>query len=179
MRGNGKDVLILNRDKVCAIGSETAKSLIGIGINADYVPSQYYAEAIIKHFDSLEFKNNSALILRAKKARNVLPQGLRDIGMPVKVIDLYDTLIDDQTKLLVKEAFKEKIDWVTFTSSSTVENFIKLLGKGYRKNLSGVKLASIGPITSQTLRKFGLKPHAEAKVYTIDGLVEAITAYSG
>ncbi|MDP1854039.1 MAG: uroporphyrinogen-III C-methyltransferase [Candidatus Omnitrophota bacterium] len=174
LQRNKKDARILNTAKVCAIGSETAKSLRGIGINADYVPSQYYAEAIIKHFDSLEFKNNSALILRAKKARNVLAQGLRDIGMPVKVIDLYDTLIDDQTKLLVKEAFKEKIDWVTFTSSSTVENFIKLLGKGYQKSLSGIKLASIGPITSQTLRKFGLKPHVEAKVYTIEGLVDAI-----
>lgn len=169
-----KDVRMLNTAKVCAIGSETAKSLRAIGINADYVPSQYYAEALIKHFDSLEFKNCSALILRAKKARDILPQGLRDIGMPVKVISLYDTIIDDQTKLLVKEAFKERIDWVTFTSSSTVENFIKLLGKGYQKSLSGIKLASIGPITSQTLTKFGLKPHAEAGVYTIEGLVEAI-----
>lgn len=169
-----KDVRLLNISKVCAIGSETAKSLRTIGINPDYVPPQYYAEAIVKHFDSIEFKNCSALLLRAKKARDILPQGLRDIGIPVKVIDLYDTLIDNQTKLLVKEAFKERVDWVTFTSSSTVENFIKLLGKGYKKNLSGVKLASIGPITSRRLAKFGLKPSVEAKVYTIEGLAEAI-----
>ena len=169
-----KDVRILSTAKVCAIGSETAKSLRVIGINPDYIPSQYYAEAIIKHFDSLEFKNNSALILRAKKARDILPQGLRETGMAVKVIDLYDTCIDTDTKVLVKDVFKEKIDWVTFTSSSTVENFIKLLGKDYRRKLKGVKLASIGPITSGTLRKFGLKPSIEAKVYTIDGLVDAV-----
>ena len=169
-----KDVRILSTAKVCAIGSETAKSLRVIGVNPDYIPSQYYAEAIIKHFDSLEFKNNSALILRAKKARDILPQGLRETGMAVKVIDLYDTCIDTDTKVLIKDVFKEKIDWVTFTSSSTVENFIKLLGKDYRRKLKGVKLASIGPVTSATLRNLGLKPSAEAKVYTIEGLVDAI-----
>lgn len=174
-----KDARLLGNAKVCAIGSETAKSLRGIGINPDYVPPQYYAEAIIKHFDNIEFKNNSALILRAKKARDILPQGLAETGMAVRVIDLYDTIIDNQTKVLVKEAFREKIDWVIFTSSSCVENFIKLLGKAYRKKLKTVKLASIGPITSQALAKFDLTPTVEAKAYTIDGLVEAIAAYSG
>lgn len=169
-----KGIRMLNTAKVCAIGSETAKSLRAIGVNPDYVPSQYYAEAIIKHFESIEFKNCSALILRAKKARDILPQGLADAGMAVKVIDLYDTCIDSDTKSLVKEAFGEKIDWVTFTSSSTVENFIKLLGKDYRKKLKNVKLASIGPITSATLRNLGLKPSVEAKVYTIEGLVKAM-----
>ncbi len=166
-----KDARVLCCSKVCAIGSETAKSLEGIGIKADYVPDKFVAEAIVKGFRS---KKGSALILRARKARDILPQGLRRTGMQVMVADLYDTCVDSGAKALLKEAFRERIDWVTFTSSSTVENFIKLLGKDYRKKLKGVKLASIGPVTSQTLKKFGLKPAVEAKVYTIDGLVEAM-----
>ncbi|PIQ89563.1 MAG: uroporphyrinogen-III C-methyltransferase [Candidatus Omnitrophica bacterium CG11_big_fil_rev_8_21_14_0_20_42_13] len=174
-----KDTRLLSQVKICAIGSETAKSLNKIGIKPDYVPNRFYAEEIIKHFESARFRNLRALILRAKKARDVLPQGLRDAGMLVKIIDLYDTCIDEEAKSLVKKAFGEKVDWVTFTSSSTVENFIKLLGNDYRKKLIKVKLASIGPITSQALRRFGLKPHAEAKVYTIDGLIEAIVKSRG
>jgi len=75
----------------------------------------------------------------------------------------------------LRQALKGGVDFITFTSSSTVENFVKLLGRDYRKKLSGVKFASIGPVTTSTLRKFGLKADIEAKVYTIEGLVRALT----
>jgi len=121
---------------------------------------------------------SSALILRAKKARDILPEGLKEAGFEVKIIDLYDTVIPEEGAAALKQALKAKIDFVTFTSSSTVENFIKLIGRDYKHKLSGVKFASIGPITSGTLRKFGLKADVEAKVYTIEGLVKAIANLS-
>lgn len=173
----GKDSRIFGNAKVCAIGSETGKSLQAIGIKPDYLPGQFVAEAVIRHFKKIDFKNilkPRALILRAKQARDVLPVGLKKAGFEVKVIDLYKTGLPKESSLSLKQAFKEKIDFVTFTSSSTAENFIKLIGKDYKRKLLGVKIASIGPVTSGTLKKFGLKIYAQAKKYTIEGLVEAI-----
>ncbi len=176
----GKDTRILGKAKICAIGSETAKSLRGIGIRADYVPSEFVAEAVVKHFKNLKVNDTQApraLILRAKKARDILPEGLKGAGVNVRIIDLYDTVVPKESASLLKDAMKETVDYVTFTSSSTVENFIGLSGKDYRQKLSGVKFASIGPVTSGTLKKFGLKADIEAKVYTIEGLVNAMVKH--
>jgi uroporphyrinogen III methyltransferase/synthase len=179
----GIDSRIFGKAKVCAIGSETAKSLRCVGIRPDYVPSEFVAEAIVKHFKKLSLRGRQwrtkqseqrALILRAKKARDILPQGLKAAGFNVKIIDLYDTAVPKESAALLKDAMKERVDYVTFTSSSTVENFIALLGNDYQQKLSGIKFASIGQVTSGTLKKFGLKADVEAKVYTIEGLVEAV-----
>ena len=169
-----KDSRILGKVKVCAIGSETAKRLKQIGIKADYVPPDYVAESILKYFKGAGFKGKKVLILGAKQARDFLPKGLKAQGLIVEKIDLYDTCMPKESKLILKQVFKQNIDMVTFTSSSTVVNFIKLLGKNYKKILKGIKLASIGPITSKTIRKYGLRPNMQAKVYTIKGLVEGI-----
>jgi len=189
----GKDCRIFGPAKICAIGPETAKSLQNIGIKADYVPEEFVAEAVVGHFvtargrrghfpaetGSRQRRENvpyggRALILRAKKARDVLPEGLKKAGFEITVIDLYDTVLPKESASVLNQALAERVDIVTFTSSSTVENFIKLIGRNYRRKLSGVKLASIGPVTSGTLKSFGLKADVEARVYTIDGLTEAI-----
>lgn len=178
LKRTGNDSRIVGRAKICAIGPETAKSLGAIGITPDYVPSRFVAETIVKHFRNMRRKGTvqpQALILRAKKARDILPKGLQEAGFAVSMMSLYDTVAPPGSAALLRQALREKIDFVTFTSSSTVENFVKLLGKNYRARLSGIKCASIGPVTSQTLRKFGLKANIEAKAYTIDGLVNAIT----
>ena len=177
LKRTGKDSRMFGRAKVCAIGPETKKALQTIGIRADYVPPRFVAEAIVKHFKNTRCKDNArpgALILRAKKARDILPKGLKRSGFTVRIIDLYDTVIPQESRAGMKQALEGGVDLVTFTSSSTVENFINLMGNGYRRKLSGVRFASIGPVTSATLKRFGLKPGVEARVYTIDGLVDAI-----
>jgi len=187
LKRQGKDSRIFGKSKICAIGPETTKSLEGIGISPDYVPRRFVAEEIVKHFKGAKTKAGSALVLRAKRARDVLPKGLEDAGFKVKIIDLYDTVIPDESAKLIQEILRRpaafggmtpqddpKIHWVTFTSSSTALNFIKLLGKDYQRKLAGIKLASIGPITSGTLKKLGLEADVEAKVYTIEGLVKAM-----
>ncbi len=224
----GKDSRIFGKARICAIGSETAKSLHKIGIKPDYLPPRFVAEEVIKHFKKMQLKRtvakyqfrhsegvqwtteeshprrdsspspsvqgqndaqlrvSSALILRAKKARDILPEGLKEAGFEVKIIDLYDTALPKESVKLIHKILRRpaigrtpqddpKVHWVTFTSSSTVENFVKLLGSDYRHKLSGVKFASIGPVTSSALKKFGLKADVEAKVYTIEGLVKAMT----
>jgi len=183
----GKDSRILDKARICAIGTETAKSLQRIGLRPDYVPAEFVAEAVVEHFKKLSLppplagqaseakqSEEKVLILRAKKARDVLPEGLRAAGFKVDLIDLYDTVVPKESALSLKKALKERLDYVTFTSSSTVDNFIQLLGKDYRRKIRGVKFASIGPVTSKTLKKYGLRADVEAKIYTIDGLVEAM-----
>jgi len=177
LKRTGKDSRIFGRARVCAIGPETAKALQSIGIRPDYIPPRFIAESIVDHFKNMDYKGSAvprALILRAKKARDVLPEGLRRSGFTVKVIDLYDTVIPLKGRAGLKQALEGGADLVTFTSSSTVENFINLLDDNYRRKLSGVRFASIGPVTSRTLKRFGLKADIEAKAYTIDGLVDAI-----
>ena len=188
LKKSGKDRRIFGSAKICAIGTETAKALLGIGIKADYVPPQFVAEAVVKYFttvrgrmghlnvpyDRISSAIPRALILRARGARDVLPEGLRDAGFKVTIIDLYDTVIPGGSRRALREALDYGVDIITFTSSSTVENFINLLGNNYKRKLSGIMFASIGPVTSGTLKRFGLKSDVEAKVYTIDGLVNAI-----
>ncbi|MFZ5626151.1 MAG: uroporphyrinogen-III synthase, partial [Bacillota bacterium] len=97
------------------------------------------------------------------------------LGAEVTEVDAYRTVAGSGDKALLRRLLQEKtISWVTFTSSSTVKNFIKLLGEDYQELLQTVKLASIGPITSQTARELGLTITVEAREYTIDGLVTAI-----
>ncbi|MDP3789869.1 MAG: uroporphyrinogen-III C-methyltransferase, partial [Candidatus Omnitrophota bacterium] len=179
LKRTGKDSRIFGRAKICAIGPETAKALQSIGIRPDYVPPRFIAEAIVKYFKNKHYKISAmpearlaakprALILRAAKARDILPEGLKRAGFKVRVIDLYDTVIPRESRASLKEALAGGVDLVTFTSSSTVENFINLLGDNYRRKLSGVKFASIGPATSCMIKKLGLKPDIEAKVYTIE-----------
>jgi len=182
LKRTDKDSRILCSGQICAIGTETAKALLDIGIKADYIPGQFIAETIVKHFKNMRRKDKvipRALILRARKARDVLPKGLTDAGFKVTIIDLYDTAIPEGSKKALEDALDYGVDMVTFTSSSTVENFINLLGNNYKRKLSGIRFASIGPVTSGTLKRFGLQSDVEAKIYTIDGLVEAIRRTPG
>lgn len=170
----GRDIRILGNTKVCAIGSETEKNLRAIGIKPDYVPSEFCAEAIVEYFKGIGIRGSRVLILRSRQGRNTLPEGLKKLRAVVKTIDMYDICPEKKNGPILKRYLKEGIDVVTFTSSSTVKNFIKLLGRDYQKLLRGIKIASIGPITSRAVRKFGLKVHMEAEVYTTCGMVEAI-----
>ncbi len=177
LKRTGKDSRIFGSAKICAIGSETTKSLLNIGVLPDYVPLQFVAEAIVNHFKNIRSEgahSRQALILRAKRGRDILPEGLKKAGFRIKIIGLYDTAVPKESALALRQALKEEVDFVTFTSSSTVSNFIKLLGRDYRRRLHRVKFASIGPVTSRELKKFGLEADIMARVYTTDGLVEAM-----
>lgn len=174
LQRNNRDSRIFVGAKICAIGSETKKALKNIGLNADYVPAEFRGEAILEHFSRMDLKQKKFLILRAKQARDILPQGLKKLGAAVKIIDLYDTCLEKASAPKLRECLKQGVDSVTFASSSTVKNFVALLGKDYRRLLKGVGIISIGPVTSATIREYGLKVTKEAKVYTIDRLIEAI-----
>jgi len=95
----------------------------------------------------------------------------------VEVLPIYETKICEESKEKLKEILKEGVDLITFTSSSTVKNFFKLIENAEKEQLKNIIFVSIGPITSSTLKEFGFEPHIEAEEYTIEGLVRAIENY--
>jgi uroporphyrinogen III methyltransferase/synthase len=139
------------------------------------VPTQFVAESLAGELIARQgAAGKRFLLLRADIARPALPKLLRDAGATVTELTVYETKLAPGLPDDVLSALRQRqVDWITFTSSSTARNLVELLGPE-RALLEGVKLASIGPITSDTLRQLGLPPTVEARVSTIPGLVEAL-----
>jgi uroporphyrinogen III methyltransferase/synthase len=123
--------------------------------------------------DSLAGKK--VLIPRAKVAREILPEKLREAGAEVVVPPAYESVPSLEGKERLKELLENgEIGCVTFTASSTVENFVRVFGEEASRLLSGTRVACIGPITAKTARDHGLRVDAEANEYTIPGLVSTV-----
>jgi uroporphyrinogen III methyltransferase/synthase len=165
--------------KICAIGPATANQLKKRAISVDYIPKEYIAEAILKGFEKMAIKGKRILLTRAKKARDILPKSLRKMGAEVDVVEAYRAIKPHGgTKRLIKLLTNGEIDVITFTSSSTVNHFFELLKKEkLKKLLKGITIACIGPITTQTAKKWGMKVHIQPKKYTIPALTQAIALY--
>jgi len=163
--------------KVAAIGVPTAERLVnGLSIQADCVPDQFVAEALLEELAKTQpIKGQSFLIPRAEIARPDLVDGLRARGGEVREVVAYRTLAEPLPEGLADRLDRGEIDLVTFTSSSTVTNFLAALPEERRSELAKkVKAASIGPVTSETLREHGIEIVVEAAESTIPGLVVAI-----
>jgi uroporphyrinogen III methyltransferase/synthase len=155
--------------RVAAIGPGTAAALERHGITADVVPERFVAEGLIDALAGVPVKR--ALLARAAAARDVLPKALRERGAEVDVLALYETVGEPLGETELQDL--ERADYVTFTSSSTVEFFLSAA----RDRLSSrTRLISIGPVTSAALRKRGLEPHVEASRHDIDGVIEALVS---
>ncbi|OGB90465.1 uroporphyrinogen-III C-methyltransferase [candidate division WOR-1 bacterium RIFCSPHIGHO2_01_FULL_53_15] len=166
------DARALCCEKIAAIGPGTAQELKVNGLLADFQANcDYSQEGLLKELLREKLSGANILIPRAEKAREVLTHRLRAAGARVLVVPAYRAI-----KPSVKfNPFAGRVDAITFTSSSTVSNFVEIFGaKKAKQLLQGVKIVSIGRITSATARKFGLKVAVEAKRSTIDGLVKAI-----
>ncbi len=164
--------------RIAAIGAATADALHSrLRLSADLVPTQFVAESLAAELIARHgVDGRKFLLLRADIARPALPTLLMRAGAVVTELTVYQTKIVDALPPRVLTALREKsVHWVTFTSSSTATNLVELLG-AERELLRHCKLASIGPITSDTLKKLGFPPTLEAAVSTIPGLVEAITS---
>lgn len=174
-----KDAASIKGRKVVAIGPETARRLESAGIRPFLVPEKYQAEGILEGLTTEEIRGARILIPRAAKAREVLPETLRQWGGFVDVVPVYRTVAakNDVTELctLLRQ---NKVDVVTFTSSSTVSHFVHLFGgENLAELLEKTVIACIGPITSQTAADCGLHADIVSEEYTITGLVGAIVKY--
>lgn len=164
--------------RIAAIGPATKKAIEQRGVKVDVVPKEYVAESVVRSLHKL-VKGNRVLLVRAKVARDVIPTELRKAGAHVDVVEAYETVVPESSRTRLRAALanpRHRPHVVTFTSSSTVRNFVELLhSRGKRTaGLQGILMASIGPVTSSTLRELGLRVDIAAKEFTIPGLVEAI-----
>jgi uroporphyrinogen-III synthase len=170
--------------KVAAIGPATRQAIEQHGVKVSVVPREYVAEAVVASLRR-KVKGKRVLLARAKVARDVIPRELRKLGAGVDVVEAYQTVVPESSRRRLRAALispKQRPDWITFTSSSTVRNFVQLMGEGRGrgrqrhtgKEANRVRFASIGPITSSTLRELGLPVDVEASEYTIPGLIKAI-----
>jgi len=177
LRHHGLDLRAVPRDaKVAAIGPATAERIERAGLRVDVVPEEYRAESLIGALDVSTLAGESVLIPRAKVAREILPEKLREAGAEVVVPPAYESVPLSEGKEKVSVRLRSgEIDCVTFTASSTVENFVGAFGVDEAARLlDDTRVACIGPITAETARKRGLRVDAEADEYTISGLVEAV-----
>lgn len=164
--------------RIAAIGPATKEAIEKHGLDVHVVPKEYVAESVVKALRK-KVEGRRVLLVRAKVARDVIPNELRKAGAAVDVVEAYETLLPKSSRTQLLAALKngrKRPDVITFTSSSTARNFVELIGEktAYSGMLDGVKLASIGPVTTATLKELGLNVEIRAKEYTILGLVAAI-----
>ncbi|WP_462323487.1 uroporphyrinogen-III C-methyltransferase [Desulfoplanes sp.] len=179
LRHAGLDARAMGGKKIAAIGPATAKELGARGIFPDFVPEKYVAESVVHGLLGLGIEGKKVLVPRAKKAREVLPEGLRGSGCTVDVLPVYETVLAEDGKKDVLAGLENgEIHCLTFTSSSTVENFFSLVEpdvvQGYVD--TGLTIAVIGPITAKTLATYGFTATIQPEEYTVPALAAAVAA---
>jgi len=178
LEAGGRDARDLNGLTIGAIGPATAAELAKSGVKVDIVPHQYTAEGLLQALDERDLRGKALLIPRAKVARDVLPRILTERGARVEVVEAYETIVPNIPPGELQRLLTPTPDVITFTSSSTVSNFTRLAGNNKLPELlSGVAIASIGPITSATIKKLGLVVAIEPVQSTIPELTKAIEAH--
>ena len=175
----GLDVRALGRARLAVIGPATAQALRDYSLVAEVVPDTFQAEGLLEVLEPKLLGGTRLLLARAEQARDVLPEGLVELGVKVDVVPVYRAL---PPKAVPPEAAAVldagQVDILTFTSSSTVHNFAGLVGKQRFQELAAhATVASIGPITTATLAEYGLTPQIEPAAFTIPALAAAIVEY--
>ena len=163
--------------RICAIGPATRAALEARGCAVALVPSQYVAESVASAFEGIPLEGVSVLLPRAAVARDVVPDALRNRGALVDAVEAYRSALPSASEALIAGLIQrgDRVDWVTFTSGSTVTNFLAMGGAPL---LEGARIGSIGPITSEAAAAHGLRVDAEAQEHTAAGLVAAILRFS-
>ena len=175
----GKNIANLAGIEVGAIGPETARRLTAAQIEPTFVPKQYQAEGILEALVPETVLGKRILIPRAAKARDILPQTLRQWGAQVDVVEAYQTVLPQVDVSALCRLLREgTIDMITFTSSSTATNFsVMLRDQDLPRLLSRAVIACIGPITKKTVEDLGMRPEIVSEEFTIPGLVRAMVDY--
>ncbi len=179
LKEKGKNIGSLKKLKMVAIGPKTAAAIEQFHLRVDIVPKKFQAESVVEALEKEGITGKRFLLPRAEKARDVLPKEITKRGGHIDVVTVYRTGKGEGNIQEVKELFRKRlIHVITFTSSSTVKNFVELLAeKNISKMIKGAVVASIGPITADTAASLGIRTDIMPKNYTIPGLVKAISEY--
>jgi len=172
----GLDIRDLKGIKICAIGPATEKRLTGRGLKVDSIPDEYRAEGIIDELKPRIEPGQWVLLPRARGARAVLPDSLIQLGAHVNEVFLYEAITATKvSRESLDDILAGNIDYLTFTSSSTVTNFVRIVGgENITRIAEQTRVACIGPVTADTASKMGFTVHLTADEYTISGLLKAL-----
>lgn len=172
----GRDARAFARSKVCAIGPETARRLQSHGLVPDLVAGEYTAEGLADALKGWDLSGARVLIPRAELARDALPQLLARKGAQVEFLPIYRTECPDGMMAALESLLERQwVDVITFTSSSTVTNFVRALGQQrLEASTEHARVACIGPVTADTARRLGMRVDIIARDYTTRGLADAI-----
>jgi uroporphyrinogen III methyltransferase/synthase len=178
LNASGADARALHGSKLCAIGQETAESMATHGLRPELVTSEYTAEGLAKALEGWEMEGMRVLVPRAEVARDALPSLLAKRGAEVHILPVYQAVCPpDAGPALMKLFAAEGVDFITFTSSSTVVNFVRAFPDDRLPAVLGdAVIACMGPVTADTARKLGLTVEIIAREYTTRGLAAAIAA---
>ncbi|MHB1022179.1 MAG: uroporphyrinogen-III synthase [Acidobacteriaceae bacterium] len=180
MKVVGLSAKALSQVKIAAIGPSTAREIEQAGLTVALMPPIYVAESLVESLRT-QVRGSRVLLVRAKVARDLIPEELAHAGAAVEIVEAYQNILpQDSIEEMHRIFHEEKLlpDAVTFTSSSTARNFFVLASEaGIPKLPESVVLASIGPVTSATLGELGYEPHVEATESTIAGLALALARY--
>jgi len=176
-----RDARHLKGIKIGAIGPGTAAALMDMGTNPDLVPDQYMAEGVVEKLEESLLDGKRVLLPRTVIARDYIPKKLKKLGAVVDVVEAYQTVQPEYSQDHLVKLFKDgTIDMITFTSPSTVDNFLALFeGRSIIKEILKAKVACIGPITAQRATEKGLKVIIVPDEYTVDALTRAIVEFYG
>lgn len=174
VRRQKKDARVLGSCRVAVIGEKTGAALEPWGIVPDLTATEFVAESLVSDLKQHLAAGDRVLLFRALVARQTLPDALRALGARVDVVPAYQTLqVTGEKRQALKEALLEA-DALLLTSSSMVDSVAAALGDEAEEILADVTIASVGPVTSETIRKHGLRVDVEAETYTVDGLLDAL-----
>ena len=172
----GKDSRAFGGVKVGAIGPATSNALTDRGITPDFVPSRSVSEVVLSELESMDWTGVPVLLPAADIGRDTLARGLSQRGAEVERIAAYRTIPTDGMAEKARSTLEQNVDFVTFTSSSTVQNLLNMLD-GDRRALERSKIACIGPTTAATAEQMGLRVDLVAPVHTVQGLVDALVEH--
>ncbi|WP_373482480.1 uroporphyrinogen-III synthase, partial [Acetobacterium sp.] len=170
----GKDARAFGNLHITAIGEGTKNALLARGLQADFVPDKYVGEELVSGLAPLLNKDSRVLIPRSKNARIYVVEELSKI-CPVDEIQSYETIREDHATVDPLAMLENKeVDYITFTSSTTVEFFVEKIGATHIDAINSAKAVSIGPQTSKKCLELGIDVDIEAETYTIQGMLDAI-----
>jgi uroporphyrinogen III methyltransferase/synthase len=176
LRETGRDVRDLKGIRICTIGPATAAAVEGMGIRVDIVPGEYISEGVVRAFQDVDLGGKRVLLPRAQEARDVIPEGLSKLGASVDAITVYSTVRSESRRSDLQSLLDAgKVDVITFTSPSTVNNFKEIMGGSALPET--VRIACIGPVTAAAAKKQGFTVHICQDAFTIPGMVESLVGH--
>lgn len=176
LRETGRDVRDLKGIRICCIGPATAAAVEGMGIRVDIVPDEYISEGVVKAFQGVDLQGKRVLLPRAREARDVIPEGLANMGASVDVLTVYRTVRSVSRKEDLQASLDAgKVDVITFTSPSTVIHYKAIMEEV--RLPENVRIACIGPVTAEAAKKHGFPVHIFQETFTISGMVKSLIDY--